>query len=328
MPERRVWLSGVVWFFLFVCMQSHASVNRHSMSDYLSHLGIDLKTVQGCRFVSENSCQSKGAGGHAASIFSTSDGFCAKKIRSHHNVKEIEFYLQSQEICSPSLPNPPEVCRYIPEYGGVCQDKGQLYVKMENLKKSPLSGKIMENPWALDMKLGMKTASIRSMKRSGESPLGMTFWTMIHWTQDRYLTSSHDRGYRYAGFSVGRPDAFKSINFFEKLLIMQNPERVIRRFMPGSRQDGPMACFIEKLGDLSSALNEVSFDRFHLVGASALLIYDREHPDGSSVDCSVFLIDFANSYILDKSPGLSDPVLRGFRKGVFHLAGDFVHSTR
>lgn len=317
-----------VWCLLFQAGHAQATVNRHSMSQYLEDIGIERNSVETCSFVQENSCQSKGAGGHAASIFSTSDGFCAKKIRSRHNVKEIEFYIQSQAVCSSDLKMVPEICRFIPQFGGVCQKDGQLYVKMENLKKNQVSGLIMEDPWALDMKIGTKTASIRSMKRSGETALGMTFWTLVHWSQDRYLTSSHERGYRFAGFSAGRPDQFKAMGFFEKLLVMQNPERVIRVFSPTKQENNPMACFVRKIGELGMALNEESFSRFHLVGASALLIYDHHHPERASTDCSVYLIDFANSYILDQSPGDSDTVLTGLRKGVFHLANDFVHSTR
>lgn len=288
--------------------------------------------IKACRFSSsgKNLCQEKGAGGHSGTIFSTQEGFCAKKIRSKHNLKEIEFYQSIHRECSAKNGEAfGGLCRFFPEFHGLCQHKKKIYVQMQNLRLHPESRRKMTDPLILDLKPGRKTSSMISMKHSGAGLPSRTFWSLVHVVLDHVLSSSASRGYRFAGLSPAHeqnslPSPFRNARLF------RHPEDALKQFAASfAGQPFPRRCLDEKLSELIRVTADSSFQRFHLMGASLLMIYDRAPRHAEESGCSVHLIDFANSFILNQNEQNKDykknlKYTKDFRKSLRNIRQDLL----
>lgn len=274
-----------------------------------------------CDLAEQNFCQGKGAGGHPATIFSTLDGSCMKQIHSKKTQKEINFYEEIADLCSQSMLSD-SLCKIFPEYRGVCYYKGIKYFKMENIKHFSEPTDYMHNPWVLDFKIGSKTASVSSMRKSGLNFLVRTFWKTIHVFQDQYLSSSARYGFRFAGLSGERGLKY-SKSLWYKFKLVQKPMKPLSLFLKGFENSKVTDCFEDKLMELQKTISASSFQRLHLVGSSLLFAYDRDNP---SKGCQVRLIDFANSYIYDRDDSRVDYQLKytdKFRRGIKNLRKHF-----
>ncbi|MFK7827348.1 MAG: inositol polyphosphate kinase family protein [Oligoflexales bacterium] len=304
-------------------------INRRSLKNYLSELGIDQKQLPICEFQTKNLCQNKGAGGHSATIFSTKGGYCAKKIHSFYTVKEIEFYLLARDYCQINGGRN-NICKFFPGYAGLCRYNRQIYLQMQNLKefseKEKNTGGLVD-AWALDLKIGKKTASLSSMKRSKTDIFQQFFWISLHYFQDHYFTSSERVGFRFAGLSSGIDSPIGAYRFFGKVGYFQNPRKIIEGFLDGDKFPSIAQCFADKLKYLYFALQDEDMVKFQLIGSSLLLVYDHNSIKASPAACSVHMIDFANSFMIkDDEKDILDSNLKhviGYRKGVENLLIEF-----
>ncbi|NRA45172.1 MAG: inositol polyphosphate kinase family protein [Oligoflexales bacterium] len=302
---------------------ANMEINRRSLKAYLSELGIEQKKLPRCEFQEENLCQNKGSGGHSATIFSTKGGYCAKKIHSHYTVKEIEFYLIAQEYCRLNGDRN-SICNFLPEYAGLCKDKKQIYLQMENLKD--FKDKRNSDVWALDLKVGRKTASLKSMKRSNTGLFQQFFWIGLHYFQDRYFTTSNDYGFRFAGLSSGS-GSIEPGGFLQKMEYFRSPRKVISQFLDEGKFPHIVDCFSDKLKELYFALGDQDIHRFQLIGSSLLFVYNHNETSLSSRGCRLHMIDFANSFLIggheaDMLESNMKHVL-GYRQGVENLLVEF-----
>ena len=310
-------------------------INGRGLKNYLSQMGIDHKKLPICEFQTKNICQNKGAGGHSATIFSTKNGYCAKKIHSLYTVKEIEFYLIAREYCQ-SNGGRKKICNFFPGYAGLCRYKKQIYLQMENLKE--LGGKAqgdedLVDAWALDLKLGSKTASLHSMRRSNTDIAQQFFWISLHHFQDHYFTTSKQLGFRFAGLSSGLSSSIGSYRFLGKMRYIRRPRKAIEKFLDGDKFPLTVECFANKLKELYFALQSKDMDKFQLIGSSLLFVYDHNRTKSNSKACSIHMIDFANSFLIEEHEKdtlfSNQKHVVGYRKGVENLLvefSDYFHS--
>lgn len=298
-----------------------------SLKSYLRKKGKSKNKIPNCRPTKNNLCISKGAGGHTT-IFSTVDGFCAKKISTFNKIKEIEFYEDMESICRKNRQEFDDFCSFIPQFGGLCAHEKGLYTKIDNLKLNSVLKKPMKEPWALDLKLGTHTASATSMKRHQlpSSFIDIPIWKFIHFLQDRYLTSSQKEGYRFAGLSKNQGVHERAYSRRERLTFLSAPQTVIHRFLDQSKMPKTSQCFYDKLLRLKQAFSKDSIEHLHLVGSSLLFVYDHNSAD-LNYACQLNLIDFANSFYakdIDKHfARKNQKYLKGIRKGIKNLITAF-----
>ena len=311
-------------------LASDIEINRRSLKIYLSQLGIEQKQLPVCQFQEENLCQNKGSGGHSATIFSTRGGYCAKKIHSRYTVKEIEFYLTAQDYCK-SKNRRESICSFLPEYAGLCKHKKQVYLQMENLKDFSQNNRINSgynaDAWALDMKLGSKTASLHSMKRSKTDLLQRFFWISLHYFQDQHFTSSENLGFRFAGLSSSDGNVVTDKGFFAKTSYFKNPRKVIDKFLDEGQHTMITECFSNKLKKLHLAFQDEDIWRFQLIGSSLLFVYDHNQISVDKSSCRLHMIDFANSFLIQKD---EEKVFKsnmkhvlGYKRGIENLLVEF-----
>lgn len=308
-------------------------IERNEVINQLSLLGIDHNKIPRCEFDRTNLCQNKNSGGHSGTIFSTKKGYCAKQIHSLYTLKEIDFYLFVNRYCKL---NNYGVCDFFPEYAGLCEQKNQIYLQMENLKNLSKDKIIDEQQiagvWALDLKIGDKTTSIHSMRRSGASRLQQLFWVSLHHFQDHYFTTSRKLGFRYAGLSAVN-NQVSSNNFFSKITNYGQARKVIQRFLDGDKYPLIVQCFVEKLKKLNLFMQNEEMNRFHLVGSSILFVYDHDRYDKKVLNsCGLYMIDFANSFVIDDSDvqNLRKNLryIEGYKKGLENLMIEFANYYR
>ena len=278
---------------------------------------MESNNIDECHFSSINSCQSSGSGGHPHTIFSTLDGNCAKKIRSQYTLKELDFYLKIQEICERSDKKISNFCNFLPRFKGVCKDKKNLYIKIQNLKNEDLN-----HIKSLDLKIGRYTLSRNSLLKSHTPYASIYFWLGVHVFQDRFTTSSMRKGYRFAG-QTSQGVKEKEIR---KVSYYFFPGKSIRSFLGKDGKTYHRHCFHQKLQEFDKIINSSGFERFHLVGSSLLFVYNTNKSDPAR-GCSMNLIDFANSYIIDKK-NMKDlkknkKYVESFRSGVRNLKNYF-----
>ncbi|MBF0367456.1 MAG: inositol polyphosphate kinase family protein [Oligoflexia bacterium] len=295
---------------------------------------IALGDLQQCHFTENNLCQSETSGGHETTIFSTGDGFCAKKYNYNldKNKREVQFYL---EFCNP-LKEPQrekkEICSFIPRFGGFCRDQeGVLYIKMENLKQG------LQKVRELDVKIGKYTAVEQELVGAGMDLCQAKAKVMIHFFKDM-LTTSNWRNYRIAGRSEDgdgdsegegegegkRKKSYKK-KIFYRFSLGINPNASFKHFLKFDRNGLVKKCFENKLSQFAALLDKGSeFAKYDLVGASLLFIYDAD-AEVAAVDhaCSLHLIDFAHTLINEEEESL---LKRTFKIGVQNLREDWARN--
>jgi hypothetical protein len=285
-----------------------------------------------CQFKYPNSCQGKDSGGHSNSIFSTVDGYCAKKIKikKNHSNLELEFYKRLHSLA------PIPILSFFPQFGGQCQnEKGQVFLKVENVKAD------FKNPWEMDLKMGAFTSSKQELKENGKTGLALYRKLFTHGMLDKYLSSSRRHCFRITNKSIDRSrPSFLLQTQWDKLKMKKFPLPYIEQYLQHPLRSKAFhqklkQCFSHKLAQLYQALQEPGLEDLTLIGSSLLFIYPY---DGLEEDllladtdqiCKVKIIDFAHSYIrLKAEPSLSGHAdgkfIQGHRQGVKGLRDFFL----
>lgn len=270
-----------------------------------------------CQFTKVNLCQSKSSGGHKNTVFSTIDGFCAKKIRRGYSKQEQVFYEKMKNFCQTQQElGIDDFCQFIPRYGGLCESNKTLYIQMANLKDK-INSKKVQAATSLDFKIGKDTTSMTAL-REVESPfLARWFWKGVHLMQDRLLSSSGLTAVRYAGSSIPMSDLdpHRSSLHFE----YWHPKRILKQYLRNAPNDQIQNCFKLKLTRLHKAISHTWFERLHLISSSLLFVYDRNAINSDPLDCSLHMIDFANSSLDPAHKSINKKYSRGYHHGVKHI---------
>ena len=312
-------------------LQASKSRNKNSTKLLVNKFIIDhpltsSESLPECVFLEKNTCQSAGSGGHANSIFTTKDGYCAKKIRGEYVLKEVDFYEKIHKECPQYDEKFKKFCDYIPKFYGICKNGRDFFIKMENVKNISNSS-TLESIKSLDLKIGTHTASKVSLKMSNVAFFERYFWLSIHFFQDRFLTSSRRLGYRFAG-GVFENKKIGLLHYLNRLSYHEFPEKSLNKFLETQqRRNTFVKCFYYKLNKLEKLIMHSEFTKFHLVGSSILLVYDENPSITSKSVCSVHMIDFANSFIIgknDKRKLKKNRIYANYyKKGILNLSQKF-----
>lgn len=233
---------------------------------------------------SENFVQ---AGGHKASIIKRTHGgksYVLKKFAFDPFKMRSKSLGELRFYCAAQKVGPSP----LPQFHGVCRHpNGEAYLQMEDLLAP------FKFPAVLDLKIGKKTFDRLTLASTGITDKSEISRKRRRMKLADLFGKSYFNGFRQAGSTDYSQSAF------------HKPDM--------------KACFKEKLDRINDFVKKEGTN-LRLVSSSLLFIYDRY--DGDGVRCDVRMIDFANSFYLEKGfrPISNAKVQKAYLYGVRRFA--------
>lgn len=267
------------------------------------------ENIKICEFESINKCQGKNSAGHADTIRSISDGYCAKL--SGYGSREFNFYKEHSENGLKQLD------KFISKFDGSCIDPkyGKRYTIMKNIKEG------FEEPWEMDIKIGLRTASLNELKDRMGTFRG-ALYKYRHYMLDNYFTISRTYGFRVENFSKEK----KYQNLYSKNM---RPSHVFKMYFQHDDSGKILKNFIKKIEEFYNVIMMDEFDRYNMIGSSILFVYDKKNAINHNYDINIKMIDFDHSSIRDISKLPQNNIhylhVNEYRYGILTLMKELKH---
>lgn len=260
--------------------------------------GFDGETDKGITSIIpgvENKCLSKGSGGHGT-IYSYNNGkYCAKQVSNNvFEDKEILFYHNNCYIKNS------RICRYLPEYQGICNKENKNYVLIQNLKNG------MEEPIEMDIKIGKETASFKILEKENNSILGSLFKRVRHKIIDSLMSISSKYYFRVEGLS--------GFNGSKNKLMKLCPFEAFKIYFSHDTNDLALKQMYKDLNKILKFVNSKKFN-YYMMGSSIYFAYDKSDPTKNIVK----LIDFAHSGSVDELNKKFKTKIQKYQGGISNL---------